>query len=70
MSLKGQASGGGAAATDEYVCEGDGDDLEGVLLATGSYDHTIKFWQAYTGDCVRTLQHGDSVSDNNEVFRF
>lgn len=55
MSLKSQAGssggGGGAAVADEYG---------GVLLATGSYDHTIKFWQANTGNCVRTLQHGDS----------
>ena len=60
MSLKSQAGssggGGGAAVADEYG---------GVLLATGSYDHTIKFWQTNTGNCVRTLQHGDSVSDSN-----
>lgn len=31
-----------------------------VILATAGYDHTIKFWQAHTGQCVRTLQHADS----------
>ena len=31
-----------------------------VILATGGYDHTIKFWAAHTGVCTRTLQHPDS----------
>lgn len=35
----------------------DGDE---VILATAGYDHTIKFWQAHTGQCIRTLQHADS----------
>lgn len=26
-----------------------------LLLATGGYDHTIKLWQAHTGNCIRTL---------------
>lgn len=38
----------------------DGDQL---LLATGGYDHTIKIWQAHTGNCNRTMQHNDSVSE-------
>ena len=33
---------------------------EEVILATAGYDHTIKFWQAHTGQCTRTLQHTDS----------
>lgn len=33
-----------------------------VILATGSYDHTIRFWAAYNGQCHRTVQHPDSVS--------
>lgn len=37
-----------AAASDE------------VILATAGYDHSIKFWQAHTGQCVLTLQHPDS----------
>lgn len=36
-----------------------------VLLATASYDHDIKLWQAHTGVCERTLQHPESVSDVN-----
>ena len=35
----------------------DGDE---VILATAGYDHTIKFWQAHTGQCIRILQHADS----------
>ena len=33
-----------------------------VILATAGYDHTIKFWQAHSGICHRTVQHPDSVS--------
>ncbi len=33
-----------------------------VILATASYDHTIRFWQAHSGICHRTVQHPDSVS--------
>ena len=35
-----------------------------VLLATAGYDHTIRFWQAHSGICLRTVQHPDSVSSN------
>lgn len=38
------------------------------LLASGSYDHTIKLWQPYSGVCFRTMQHTDSV--NTICFRF
>ncbi|XP_077979424.1 target of rapamycin complex subunit lst8-like [Glandiceps talaboti] len=31
-----------------------------VILATAGYDHTIRFWQAHSGICHRTLQHPDS----------
>lgn len=31
-----------------------------VILATGGYDHSIKFWQAHSGVCQRTVQHPDS----------
>lgn len=27
-----------------------------LILATGGYDHTIKLWQAHTGNCIRTLR--------------
>ena len=33
---------------------------DSVILATGGYDHTIKFWAASTGAATRTLQHSDS----------
>ncbi|XP_053381753.1 target of rapamycin complex subunit lst8-like [Mercenaria mercenaria] len=33
-----------------------------VILATAGYDHTIRFWQAHSGICYRTVQHPDSVS--------
>ncbi|KAI8803589.1 quinon protein alcohol dehydrogenase-like superfamily [Cladochytrium replicatum] len=31
-----------------------------VVLATSGYDHTIRFWEALSGICVRTIQHPDS----------
>ncbi|XP_064607066.1 target of rapamycin complex subunit lst8-like [Liolophura sinensis] len=31
-----------------------------VILATAGYDHTIRFWQARSGICHRTVQHPDS----------
>lgn len=31
-----------------------------VVLATAGYDHTIKFWEATTGVCYRTVQYPDS----------
>ena len=43
--------------TTSDVNTSDGDE---VILATAGYDHTIKFWQAHTGQCIRTLQHADS----------
>ena len=33
-----------------------------VILATAGYDHTVRFWQAHSGICYRTVQHQDSVS--------
>lgn len=33
-----------------------------IILATGGYDHTIKLWRAETRDCLKTMQHPDSVS--------
>jgi G protein beta subunit-like protein len=32
-----------------------------VILATAGYDHTIRFWEALSGVCIRTIQHPDSV---------
>ncbi|KAJ3055222.1 TOR complex subunit lst8 [Rhizophlyctis rosea] len=31
-----------------------------VVLATAGYDHTIRFWEALSGICLRTIQHPDS----------
>jgi G protein beta subunit-like protein len=31
-----------------------------VILATASYDNTIRFWEALSGFCYRTIQHPDS----------
>lgn len=40
-----------------------------VILATAGYDHTVRFWQAHSGICTRTVQHQDSVSLTGEVGR-
>lgn len=40
-----------------------------VILATAGYDHTVRFWQAHSGICTRTVQHQDSVSSAGEVGR-
>lgn len=31
-----------------------------VILATASYDHTIRFWEAESGRCYRTIQYPES----------
>lgn len=31
-----------------------------VVLATAGYDHTIRFWEATSGICYRTLQFNDA----------
>lgn len=38
-----------------------------VLLATAGYDHTIKFWEAPSGICQRTLQHPESQVNKIEI---
>ena len=38
-----------------------------VLLATAGYDHTIKFWEAPSGICQRTLQHPESQVNKLEI---
>jgi len=40
---------------------------EPVILATAGYDHTIRFWQAYSGICHRTVQHPDSQVNAMEI---
>ena len=41
--------------------------VDEIILATAGYDHTIKFWQAHTGKCIRTLQHADSQVNALEI---
>lgn len=38
-----------------------------VILATAGYDHTIRFWEAPTGRCYRTLQYPDSQVNRLEI---
>lgn len=38
-----------------------------VILATAGYDHTIRFWQAHSGICLRTVQHPDSQVNALEI---
>ncbi|XP_037932157.1 protein LST8 homolog [Teleopsis dalmanni] len=35
-----------------------------LILATGGYDHTIKLWQAHTGNCVRTMRFVETSQVN------
>jgi len=39
----------------------------GVILATAGYDHTIRFWEAPTGLCHRTLQYTDSQVNQLQI---
>lgn len=41
-----------------------------VILATASYDHTIRFWEAKSGRCYRTIQYPDSVCLSLPTFQF
>lgn len=36
--------------------------MAGVVLATAGYDHTIRFWEAASGTCNRTVKYPDSVA--------
>jgi G protein beta subunit-like protein len=38
-----------------------------VILATASYDHTIRFWEAHTGKCKAFVQHPESVQNKTIV---
>lgn len=40
---------------------------EQVLLATSGYDHTIKFWEAPSGICHKTLPHPESQVNKLEI---
>ncbi len=41
--------------------------MSSVVLATAGYDHTIKFWEATSGICYRTLQYQDSQVNKLEI---
>lgn len=49
----------GSASSSSAVPAAVPDDLS-VLLVTAGYDHTIRFWEAWSGICSRTIQHPDS----------
>lgn len=38
-----------------------------VVLATAGYDHTIRFWEATSGICYRTLQYQESQVNKLEI---
>ncbi|PIA60258.1 hypothetical protein AQUCO_00300043v1 [Aquilegia coerulea] len=38
-----------------------------VILATAGYDHTIRFWEAKSGRCYRTIQYPDSQVNRLEI---
>lgn len=38
-----------------------------VILATGSYDQTIRFWSPHNGQCVRVCQHTDSQINDMKI---
>ncbi|GAA94044.1 uncharacterized protein L969DRAFT_92976 [Mixia osmundae IAM 14324] len=40
---------------------GSAHDALSVILATGGYDNTIRFWEAWSGVCSRTIQHPESA---------
>lgn len=38
-----------------------------VVLATAGYDHTIRFWEATSGQCYRTIQYAESQVNKMEI---
>ncbi|XP_072167793.1 target of rapamycin complex subunit LST8-like [Diadema setosum] len=44
-----------------------GNPSDQIILATAGYDQTIRFWQAHTGICHRTVQHQDSQVNYLEI---
>ncbi|CAI5475164.1 unnamed protein product [Closterium sp. Yama58-4] len=38
-----------------------------VVLATAGYDHTIRFWEATSGQCYRTIQYAESQVNRMEI---
>uniref|UniRef100_A0AAG5DMP3 Target of rapamycin complex subunit lst8 n=1 Tax=Anopheles atroparvus TaxID=41427 RepID=A0AAG5DMP3_ANOAO len=43
------------------------DTLNEPLLVSGSYDHTIRVWQPYSGVCLRVMQHTDSQVNSLDI---
>lgn len=41
--------------------------MSSVVLATAGYDHTIRFWEATSGICYRTLQYAESQVNKLEI---
>ena len=37
--------------------------LDGLTLASGSTDHTVKLWHVQSKQCVRTLNHKDEITN-------
>lgn len=38
-----------------------------VILVSAGYDHSIRFWEALTGVCSRTIQHSESQVNRLEI---
>ncbi|XP_045160558.2 WD repeat-containing protein 18-like [Mercenaria mercenaria] len=36
---------------------------DGTKIVSGSHDHTVKIWDVFSGQCVRTLQHKGQVTN-------
>jgi G protein beta subunit-like protein len=58
MSMKKRQASGNVAS---------GSSTDPVILATAGYDHQIRFWQAHSGVCHRTVQHQDSQVNDMEI---
>lgn len=42
-----------------------------LILATGGYDHTIKVWQAHTGNCIKTMRFVEtSVGGHLDLYKY
>jgi len=41
--------------------------MPSVILATAGYDHTIRFWEAPSGMCYRTIHYNDSQVNRLEI---
>ena len=37
-------------------------DSHSVILVTAGYDNTVRFWEALSGICSKTIKHPDSVN--------